>query len=108
MLHGVHFEDGRASYRNRWVRTTAFAAEEKAGRALWTGVTERPDFTNPRGPFKDTANTDVVFHAGTAACSWWLGGEPYILRLPDLETCGTETFGHASADDLGPPQGRRR
>ena len=25
MLHALHFEDGRAHYRNRWVRTEAFA-----------------------------------------------------------------------------------
>src|SRR5271165_2579734 len=28
MIHAVHFEGGRASYRNRWVRTKAFVAEE--------------------------------------------------------------------------------
>ncbi|APR86933.1 Lignostilbene-alpha,beta-dioxygenase [Minicystis rosea] len=93
MMHGVHFEDGRASYRNRWIRTQAFLAEEQAGEALWTGVTERPDFTNPRGPFKDTSNTDVVFHAGRLLTLWWLGGDAYALRLPSLETCGVETWG---------------
>jgi carotenoid cleavage dioxygenase len=93
MLHAVHLEDGRASYRNRWVRTRAFLAEEQAGEALWTGVTERPDFTNPRGPFKDSSNTDVVFHAGRLMTLWWLGGEPYLVHLPSLETCGTESWG---------------
>jgi carotenoid cleavage dioxygenase-like enzyme len=93
MMHGVHFEGGRASYRNRWVRTEAFLAEEKAGEALWSGVTERPDFTNPRGPFKDSSNTDVVFHAGRLLSLWWLGGAAYALRVPDLETCGVETWG---------------
>ena len=93
MLHGVHIEDGKATYRNRWIRTKAFLAEEAAGQSLWTGVTERPDFTNPRGPFKDSANTDVVFHAGRLLALWWLGGEPYIVHPPSLETRGTETFG---------------
>lgn len=93
MLHGVQFEDGRASYRNRWVRTKGFLAEQEAGEPLWTGVTERPDFTNPRGPLKDSANTDIVFHAGRLLALWWLGGEPYVVKLPELETCGIETFG---------------
>ncbi len=93
MIHTVHFENGRAHYRNRWVRTNAFLAEETAGKSLWTGVTERPDFTNPRGPFKDSANTDVVHHNGQLLALWWLGGEPYKVSLPALETCGTETFG---------------
>ena len=93
MMHGVHFEDGRATYRNRWVRTDAFVAEEKAGEPLWGGVTERPDFTNPRGPFKDTSNTDLVYHAGRLMSLWWLGGAAYVLRCPSLETAGVETWG---------------
>jgi carotenoid cleavage dioxygenase len=93
MLHAVQIGAGRASYRNRWIRTKAFLAEEAAGEALWTGVTERPDFTNPRGPLKDTANTDVVFHGGRLLALWWLGGEPYAIKVPSLETCGVETFG---------------
>src|SRR6266540_587525 len=32
MLHAVHFEAGRATYRNRWVRTRGLAAELEAGR----------------------------------------------------------------------------
>jgi carotenoid cleavage dioxygenase len=93
MIHAVHFEGGRASYRNRWVRTKAFVAEEEEGRALWKGVTERPDMANPRGAFKDTSNTDLVFHAGRLLSLWWLGGEAYVVRVPTLETCGTETWG---------------
>ncbi|WP_437276784.1 carotenoid oxygenase family protein [Sorangium sp. So ce375] len=93
MLHGVHFQGGKATYRNRWIRTKGFLAEQEAGGPLWTGVTERPDFTNPRGPFKDTANTDIALHGGRLLALWWLGGEPYAIGLPGLETCGTETFG---------------
>lgn len=93
MLQAVGLEDGVASYRNRYIKTKAFQAETEAGCSLWSGVTERPDFTNPRGPFKDSANTDVVFHAGKLLALWWLGGEPYAIRLPDLETLGTERFG---------------
>ena len=93
MLHAVQFEDGRASYTNRWVRTTAFLAEEKAGKSLFRGVTERPDFTNPLGPFKDSSNTDIVYHGGRLLSLWWLSGAAYVVRLPSLETCGTETWG---------------
>ena len=89
MLQATHVGEGQATFRNRWVQTKAFQAETEAGKALWSGVTERPDFTNPRGPFKDSANTDVVYHAGRLLALWWLGGEPYIVRMPDLKTCGT-------------------
>ena len=95
MLQAMAFSGGKASFRNRWVRTKAFTAETEAGEPLWRGVTERPDFTNPRGPLKDSANTDVVYHAGKLLALWWLGGEPYVIKLPELATCGTETFGGA-------------
>ncbi len=92
MIHTVQFEGGRASYMNRWVRTSAFVAEDEAGKSLWRGVTERPDFANPLGPFKDSSNTDVVYHAGHLLSLWWLGGAAYVVNLPSLETCGTETW----------------
>jgi hypothetical protein len=38
VLHAIELRDGRASYRNRWVRTKLpFEPEAKRGRALWTG-----------------------------------------------------------------------
>ena len=40
MVHAVHFADGEATYRNRWVRTEGFLAERDAGRALWRGIIE--------------------------------------------------------------------
>ncbi len=93
MLHGVELADGKATYRNRWVRTAALQAEEAAGEPLWTGILEPVDLKNPRGPFKNTANTDLVFHAGKLLALWWQSGAPYVVRVPDLETCGEERFG---------------
>jgi carotenoid cleavage dioxygenase len=92
MIHAVHFETGRATYRNRFVRTRGLLAELEAGGALWTGLAEPPDFANPRGPFKDTANTDLVYHAGQLLALWWLGGKPYVIALPSLETCGIQRY----------------
>ncbi|WP_204315387.1 carotenoid oxygenase family protein, partial [Stenotrophomonas maltophilia] len=37
MLHAFHLENGRASYRNRWVRTAKWQAEHDAGRAHQAG-----------------------------------------------------------------------
>jgi carotenoid cleavage dioxygenase-like enzyme len=93
MLHALHLENGRATYRNRYVRTRALAAEQSAGEALWTGINERPDFSKPGGPFKDTANTDLVFHAGRLLALWWLGGPCYQVALPSLDTVGEYDFG---------------
>ena len=54
---------------------------------------ERPDFRRRGGPFKDTANTDLVFHAGRLMALWWLGGACHQLSLPALETLGVVDFG---------------
>lgn len=92
MLHAVHFEGGSATYRNRYVRTDGLAAEEAAGRPLYTGILERPDMRRPGGPYKDTANTDLVFHAGQLLALWWLSGKARVIRLPELETLGSQDW----------------
>ena len=93
MVHAVRLDGGQASYRNRFVRTHGLAAEVEAGEPLWTGILEPVDLRNPRGPFKNTANTDLVFHAGKLLALWWQSGVPYALALPDLSTRGEELFG---------------
>ncbi len=97
MLHAVHFEDGRASYRSRWIRTLGFLEEARAGKALWPGYMDRPDPNAPRGSgsdgwLKDTANTDIVSHRGTALALWYQCGVPYRIEPRTLETLGPETF----------------
>ena len=64
MLHAIELRGGRASYRNRWVRTKALELERKRGRALWTGALERPQFDHPDGATKNTPNTALVWHHG--------------------------------------------
>jgi carotenoid cleavage dioxygenase-like enzyme len=65
MLHAFHLENGRASYRNRWVRTPKWQAEHDAGRALFGGFGRKlPDA--PASIIQDggVANTNIIFHAG--------------------------------------------
>ncbi len=93
MVHAIHFENGKAVYRNRYIATEALAAETAAGEAIWAGINERPDFRHPGGPFKDTANTDLVFHRGRLLALWWLGGPCYEIDVPSLETVGRFDFG---------------
>ena len=71
MVHGIEFHDGKATYRNRWIRTEGFVAEQNARRTIWPGLMDRPDPNVPRGAgsdgwLKDSANTDLVFHNGYA------------------------------------------
>lgn len=42
MIHALQISGGKASYRNRWVRTRAFDQESQAGAGLWKGVMEHP------------------------------------------------------------------
>ena len=91
MLHAIELRDGRASYRNRWVRTKSFELERKRGRALWTGVLERPQYDNALGATKNTANTALVWHHGRLL-ALQEQGEPYHVGLPGLETRGPYTF----------------
>jgi carotenoid cleavage dioxygenase-like enzyme len=70
MVHAVHFADGRATYRNRWIRTDGFERERQAGGPLWRGIIE-PFASNPEGePEKDTANTSLVFHNERLLAHW--------------------------------------
>ena len=42
-------KDGRCYYRNRYVRTDAFMAEQEAGRMLFKGAFSRGDPAGERG-----------------------------------------------------------
>lgn len=95
MLHEIQISNGKAAYRNRYVQTRGFKMEQKTGRAIWTGLLEPPQLNNPPNnlfsPFKNTANTSVVWHAGRLL-TLWEGGEPYEIELPDLNTIGPYTY----------------
>ncbi len=93
MLHAARFENGKVSYRNRWVRTKGFEEEGLAGHALWPGIMDPPRRDRPDMPLKDTSNTDVIFHAGKLLTMWYLAGDLYTIDPLTLETQGQETFG---------------
>lgn len=86
MLHGVHIRDGKASYRNRYIRTQGFEQERQAGRALFGGLLQ-PSAAG----FKNVANTALVWNRDRLL-ALWEGGEPYAIALPRLDTIGAETF----------------
>lgn len=93
MLHAVRFSGGRASYRNRWVRSRALVREAETGGVLWRGIMEPRD-GNPRDmPLKDSANTDIVFFRDRVLALWYLAGEPYEVHPLSLETTGVSDFG---------------
>ncbi|MCC5986566.1 MAG: carotenoid oxygenase family protein [Pararhodobacter sp.] len=94
MLHAVHFEDGKATYRNRFVETTGFLAEQAAGRSLWPGILAPQGFTRrgwgAMGAMKDNAGTDVHVHAGKVIAAMSQGSEPWRLDPVTLENLGPD------------------
>ena len=93
MIHQIDFRDGKASYRNRFVRTRCFQAEQIAGESLWgglmdgPGVSKRPGF-GAHGRLKDSSSTDVIVHAGKALSTFYQCGEGYVLDPETLEQEG--------------------
>jgi carotenoid cleavage dioxygenase-like enzyme len=89
MVHSIHFADGQATYRNRWVRTAGFVEERDADKAIFQGILEP---FGDRGE-KDTANTDVVFHRDKLLALWYRCGKPYGMDPLTLEDLGPQDFG---------------
>lgn len=84
MLHALYVQDGRARYRNRWVKTKELLEERAVGRRLYNS-----SFSPP--PHANLANTNIVHHAGRYL-ALYEGGSPYQVD-GNLNTMGTFDFG---------------
>ncbi|MGA8332881.1 MAG: carotenoid oxygenase family protein [Mycobacterium sp.] len=105
MVHVVGFRDGKAFYRNRFIRTDGFLAENEAGGPLWAGLAEpvqlakREDGWGARTGMKDASSTDVIVHRGVALTSFYQCGDLYRVDPFSANTLGKETFnGHFPFD----------
>ena len=95
MLHRVMLDEGRATYRNRWIRTKGLEAEVRAGHSLYGGMGDL-DFPSRKdvgdaGPIKNPANTNIVRHAGRHLALYEAG--PAVEVTADLDTIGDCDFG---------------
>lgn len=108
MLHAIYFENGRAEYRNRYIRSADFVADMNggcgAGGVLLPAHRERGEKV-----YKDTANTDVIIHNGSLMALWYISGTPVRVDPRTLETIGEETFAgrlprHVSAHSKTDPR----
>ena len=70
MLHAFHLENGRASYRNRWVRTPKWQAEHDAGRALFGGFGRKLPDTPAKSP-RTAASPTPTSSSMAAGCWRW-------------------------------------
>jgi carotenoid cleavage dioxygenase-like enzyme len=111
MIHQIDFQGGVASYRNRWVRTRCFEAEQTAGSSLWgglmdgPGVSKRPGF-GAHGRLKDSSSTDIIVHNNKAISTFYQCGEGYVLDPETLEQLGVAPWvpldgisAHAKVDE---------
>jgi carotenoid cleavage dioxygenase len=64
MVHGFFVEDGKVSYRNRYVRTPKWELENSAGKALFGGFDPRAADPSVAGKDGGVSNTNIVWHAG--------------------------------------------
>ena len=92
MVHGFFFDDGRVSYKNRWVRTERFTLEREAGEALFGGMSDPSVDPRVQGRSSNTANTNIVWHGGKLL-ALWEAGLPTELDPVTLETIGPWSFG---------------
>ena len=93
LLRAIYFRDGRASFRQKYLRNGAFIVEDKAGKTIWPGLAGPYDFRLPGSPIKDVSNTDVIFYNGQLLSLWYMAGDPYRVDPLTLETTGRETLG---------------
>jgi all-trans-8'-apo-beta-carotenal 15,15'-oxygenase len=94
MISAFSFKDGKAHYRNRYVRTQAYLEEKQAGRILYRGVfgTQKPGGWLANAfdlRLKNIANTHVIYW-GEKLLALWEAAEPHRLDPATLETIGID------------------
>lgn len=96
MVCAISFDQGQAHFRNRYVRTEGYQAEQSAGKILFRGVFGTP---KPGGwlsnafdfRLKNIANTQVLYW-GDKLLTLWEASRPYRLDPATLETLGEESL----------------
>ena len=104
MVARFTFDGQQVSYRNRYVRTQEFVAEEAAGRMLYRSFgTNLPGGLRAnfgKTQFKNTANTSLVAHGGHLL-ALWEGGLPHALDPESLATRGRFDYGGVLRNPFG-------
>ena len=96
MICAISFSEGKAHFRNRYVRTKGFVEEQKAGKLLHRGVfgTQKPGGWLANAfdlRLKNIANTNVIYWGGRLM-ALWEASHPHRLDPQTLETVGIETL----------------
>ena len=94
MVCAIGFANGRAHFRNRFVRTEGYLAEQEAGKILFRGVfgTQKAGgwFANAFDlRLKNVANTNILYWGGKLL-ALWEAAEPHRLDPATLDTLGID------------------
>lgn len=94
MINSVAIKDGKAFYRNKFVRTEGYIKEQKSGKPEYRGVfgTQKPGGWMANAfdvKLKNIANTHVVYW-GDRLLALWEAAEPHRLDPHTLETIGLD------------------
>tara|TARA_B100000378_G_scaffold206493_2_gene169743 strand:+ start:285 stop:1697 length:1413 start_codon:yes stop_codon:yes gene_type:complete len=92
MIHAFNFENGKVSYRNRWVRTSKWKQERKAGKSLINALNPmEPDPEWDSDNDDGTGNTNIIFH-GDKLLALEEGHLPFELDPISLESIGSFNY----------------
>ncbi len=97
MISAVTFMQGKAHFKNRYIRTPKFLSDQEEGRVSGRGFGTQIRggwFRNLLKPMTNPANTSVSWHADKL-CAFYEGGQPFRLNPFTLETYGPEYYGGA-------------
>ncbi len=104
MIHAIELADGKASYRNRFVESRGLKYERDQGHAVFGGLSNwvmpSPEVIAAAGMMKNTANTNIVRHAGKYL-ALMEGALPTELNR-DLSTVGEYDYDGALATAMAP------
>ncbi len=94
MINSIAIKEGRAFYRNKFVRTEGYLAEQKSDKPEYRGVfgTQKPGGWLANAfdiKLKNIANTHIVYW-GQKLLALWEAAEPHRLDPHTLETQGLE------------------
>jgi carotenoid cleavage dioxygenase-like enzyme len=117
MVQALILDNGRADYRNRWIRTPKYLLEEQHGRGMfeWTdgdwadwrtygyGDVQRDCYTT--GVPQGTNNVNVFPFAGRLVASGEQGGPPIALDPLTLETKGIVNWSPKLSPGIHAPAG---
>ena len=91
MVHSINFDNGKANYVNKFVRTEGFLVEQEMGKSMWAGLMEKPSASSlpgwgAQGGIKDSSSTDITIHGGAPLSTFYQCGEGYQLNPFTLDT----------------------